>query len=489
MDVSRKRAKACPDDGIADGGAKSPTAAQQIAELQAELERCKTEHDQMVSDLKGSYSGALEWAYSVETIPRDYWLEKGHTEDYVGAMDFFLEQFKHTIKKLRTGDEVCGRIGINIAFRLQDEEGCRVNGNHDDALMPYWSELANAIIHWSEYHANRETPGLLFYCIELPDAVLDVLRPAIKQSKVSHVGFIDDGSSRTWKLAKIMEDIIQTNLTVTRVGFTSVMFSNEEWKTMCNAIRIRNAGQASNMQLFQLSDCFDDGMNTEVLKEILTSTTASGDKEVVVRLDGNRMSSQEAPIIAEFLASNPSIAELGLASNRFDDADAAMLANSLSSNTNLRSLVAGGNDAIKLNGRLAFLRALFDVTSLVSCAASNHTCQVQGLEQDISALNEYDDFSINKWEKVFTMLALSSEDSFINTALLKDVPVSLMPVLLDQADAQIEEGNSRVTDLYLELTGTKRNQRHDDWDNSEQTRKISCVFELVRSWVVPSLYV
>ena len=70
MEVPRKRAKARPsDDGIADGGAKSPTAAQQIAELQAELERCKTEHDQMVSDLKGSYSGALEWAYSVETIP------------------------------------------------------------------------------------------------------------------------------------------------------------------------------------------------------------------------------------------------------------------------------------------------------------------------------------------------------------------------------------------------------------------------------------
>ena len=201
------------------------------------------------------------------------------------------------------------------------------------------------------------------------------------------------------------------------------------------------------------------------------------------------MSSQEAPIIAESLTSNLSIAKLCLSSNCFDDADAAMLANSLSRNTNLRSLSISGNDAIKLNGRLAFLRALFDVTSLVSCAASNHTCQVQGLEQDISALNEYDDFSINKWEKVFTMLALSSEDSFINTALLKDVPVSLMPVLLDQADAQIEEGNSRVTDLYLELTGTKRNQRHDDWDNSEQTRKISCVFELVRSWVVPSLYV
>ena len=146
------------------------------------------------------------------------------------------------------------------------------------------------------------------------------------------------------------------------------------------------------------------------------------------------MSSQEAPIIAESLTSNLSIAKLCLSSNCFDDADAAMLANSLSRNTNLRSLSISGNDAIKLNGRLAFLRALFDVASLASCAASNHTCQVLGFKNGISALNSYKESSFNKWEKIFAMLALSSEDSFINTSLLSGVPACLMPVLLEKVN-------------------------------------------------------
>ena len=131
MEVPRKRAKACPDDGIADGGAESPTAAQQIAELRAELARCKMEHnqvvaelerekitverhDQVVSNLKRSYSNALNWAYSVETIPREHWLGKGHTEEYANAMEELLDTFKCNIAVLRTGGTTAQRIADDI---------------------------------------------------------------------------------------------------------------------------------------------------------------------------------------------------------------------------------------------------------------------------------------------------------------------------------------------------------------------------------------
>ena len=522
MEVPRKRAKACPDDGIADGGAESPTAAQQIAELRAELARCKMEHnqvvaelarekiataerhdhqvvaeferekiaverhDQVVCNLKRSYSNALNWAYSVETIPRDYWLGKGHTEEYANAMEELLDTFKCNIAVLRTGGTTAQRIADDciLIFDLQDEEGNCITADHDDVLMPYWKELAKALVHWSKYHADEnETLMVVVIYVETPDAVLDVLRPAIKQSKVRHLGFVGDGNPKSWKMAEFIEDVLKTNQHVTKLGLTSIMLSNEEWEIIGNAIRIRNAEQTSAMSFFGLTECFVGGVDTETLKGILTSNTEQ------INLDGNGMSSREAPIIAEILESNPSLDQLTIEKNRFDDADAAVLANPLSSNTNLEALYVSGNAEMRVNGRLAFLRAIFDVSSLASCAASNHTCRVFGFEQDISALNECDDFSTNKWEKIFAMLALSSEDSFFNLALLKDVPVSLMPVLLDQADGQIEEGNSRVTDLYLELTGTKRGQRHDVWDNLEQTRSISCVFELVRSCVVPSLYV
>ena len=508
MEVPRKRAKARPsDDGIADGGAKSPTAAQQIAQLRAELERCKTEHNQVVAelerekvateerhgrvvrDLKRSYSNALNWVYSVEAIPRDYWLGKGHTEEYADAMEELLDTFKCIIGVLRTGgtaqrladDRMC------VAFDLQDEEGNDVTADHDAALMPYWKELAKALVHWSKYHANEfETLMVVVIYVETPDAVMDVLRPAIKQSKVRHLGFVGDGTPKSWKMAEFIEDILKTNQQVTKLGLTSIMLSNEEWKTICNAIRIRNAEQSSIMSFFGLMKSFVDGVDTETLKGILTSNALE------INLDGNGMSSREASTIAEILESNPSLAQLTLEKNRFDDADAAVLANSLSSNTNLEALSVSENTEMRVNGRLAFVRAIFDVSSLASCAASNHTCRVFGFEHDISALNCYcfDEASDSKWEKIFAMLALSSEDSFFNLALLKDVPVSLMPVLLDRANDQIEEGDySQITDLYLELTDTERSQNHDVWDDLEQTRNISCVFELVRSWVVPSLYV
>jgi len=241
------------------------------------------------------------------------------------------------------------------------------------------------------------------------------------------------------------------------------------------------------MKYVSLKKCLVDGIHAEVLKDIILTSNA-----VDTYLDGNGLSSQEAPIIAEHLASNPSLALLHLKNNRFNDADAAVLANSLFSNTNMRTLNVSGNTEIKLNGRLAFLHATFDVSSLASCAASNHTCRVWGLDRDISALNGYLGSSFNKWEKIFAMLALSSQSSFINTALLGGVPASLMPVLFVQAndqDADEDADISQITDLYLEVTNTKRCRKHDVWDNLGEKRPLNCVYDLFRSWVVPSIFV
>ena len=127
---------------------------------------------------------------------------------------------------------------------------------------------------------------------------------------------------------------------------------------ICDVIRMN--AQASAMHRIQLTECFVDGMTTDVLKGILTTNLAE------LRLDGNGMSSLEASVIAEHLNFNPSLARLHLCDNRFDNNDAAVLANSLSSNTNLRSLNVGGNNVTE-EGRLSFLRAIFDVQPGLVC--------------------------------------------------------------------------------------------------------------------------
>ena len=259
MEAPRKKAKTRPDDSTKGGAQTTTTAEQQIAKLQAELERCKREkieaearHKQVVRNL----SDALEWAYSVGTAPIDHWIEKGHTEEYADAMEVLLDRFKFIVKELRTGT-VGGRV--SVSFYLEDEDGREIAADHDDALMPYWKEFANALVHWSEYHANGTTLNLSIRRIETPDAVLDVLHPAIKQSRVEYVGFVSDGSTKTWKLPEFIEDIIHTNHQVTEVGFNSIGLSKKAWMMMCNAIRMRNA-QRTHIMSVVLQQCFVGGI-------------------------------------------------------------------------------------------------------------------------------------------------------------------------------------------------------------------------------------
>ncbi|EJK73676.1 hypothetical protein THAOC_04691 [Thalassiosira oceanica] len=251
----------------------------------------------------------------------------------------------------------------------------------------------------------------------------------------------------------------------------------------------------------------ETSLETETLKTILTCTNAAPSKEMTLYLDENGMSSREVFVIAEFLSSNPTLTQLDLSGSCFDDVAAAALANALSSNTNLgvldmrETLSLNGSDKIVENGRFALLRAIFDVSSLKSCASSNHTCQVCGIEQDaswknryqlqdISALNGHKLISTNKWEKIFAMLALSGGDLFLNTTLLESIPAQLIPMLLNKADyAADEDDDSRVTDLYLELTDEERCNKHDVWDNLGNTKSLNCMYGLMKSWVVPLIFV
>jgi len=508
METSLKRARA--NDGVAgapsatlDGNATAiaelhAAALNKIADLQLRLDACEKSRSYMhgkhrleVDTLKSNNEGlksALKWACSIGNIPRQHWLDEGHDEEYAVEMERLLPSFKQIIQSLRMGT-VSGPILIH--FNHHDEDGNRDAVDHGDFLMPYWKEFAAALTHWSEYHADEISLKVFVCFIEIPKAVLDVLRPAFEQSRIE--SFFFRGSRHPGDMADFVTSVLQTNLYITTVGFAGIAFAHEDLKAIYHrAIKSRNAaGQITKiLQLQQLSGCFQDGIETETLEMILASvSTAAASKEVTLYLDKNGMSSREAVVIAEFLSSNPTLTALNLSDNRFDNADAAVLANSLSSNTNLRELYLE-NDEIKKNGRFAFLHAMFDVSSLASCAASNHTCRVWILQEDPSALiNNRELISMNKWEKIFAMLALSCGDSFINTSLLEGVPAHLIPMLLNKADfGANEEDDPRVTDLYLELTNIIRSKKHDVWDNLGKTKPINCMYELMRCWVVPLIF-
>ncbi|EJK58862.1 hypothetical protein THAOC_20978, partial [Thalassiosira oceanica] len=519
MDESRKRAKTGNDgDEVARTPSvvarKSPkstdaavAAAAKTAELQEELEALKQSHKVVVGELNSKLgtlnakveeleakvdalqaeneskkceikdlTAALQWAYGAEEIPQQHWLERGRDEEYADAMEHLLDGIKQSIKDLRMGtvsENEFGENTIKFDFDLQDEDGSFIRADHDELLVPYWKELAAALRHWSEYHADGKCLEVQILYIELPKSVLDILRPAYNESRIEKVYFVN--SHHTGDMADFAKKVLQANHLITEVGFGDIKFTREDVKTICDAIKSRNSvGQSIKGPV--MTKCFDNGIDTHTLKMFLTSITIGSAKEVALGLDFNGMSSREAVIIAEFLNSNPSLAGLNLDDNRFDDADAAVLAGSLSNNTQLANIWIGRNSEIKENGRLAFLRAVFDVSSLSSCAASNHACRVLGLERDISVLNRHESASVNKWSKIFAMLALSSEDSFINTALLRGVPAQLIPMILDKCnDVGCTDDDHELTDLYLEVTGATRCHKHDIWDSLGETKSLNCI--------------
>ncbi|EJK47307.1 hypothetical protein THAOC_33980, partial [Thalassiosira oceanica] len=460
MDETRKRARTGNEDVASVSATKAPqsphstdaaAAATKIAEQQAELEALKESHSVVVDGLEAkidalqaenkSLTSALQWAYAPEAIPRRHWLGLGHDEEYAQAMENLLSSMKQYIKDLRMGT------------------------------------LAASLRHWSKHHADGNYLGFIICHIELPKSVLDILRPVFEQSRLNHLFFWN--SHHSGDMAEFTRKVLQSNNFISGAGFGEIKFSQEDVKTICDAIKSRNT-EGQPIKGLVIADCFEGGIDTHTLTTILASTTSGSANEVVLNLRGNGMSSREAAIIAEFLNSNPSLSCLRLDANQFDDADAGVLASSLSSNTRLKKFPVENNRMTE-DGRLAFPRAIFDVSSLSSCAASNQTCCV-------SVLNRYSPIR-NKWSKIFAMLALSNEDSFINTALLQGVPAQLIPMILVKCNQGFANSSKDLTDIYLELTNTTRCQKHDVWDSLGERKSLNCMYNLMKSWVVPSIFV
>jgi len=167
-----------------------------------------------------------------------------------------------------------------------------------------------------------------------------------------------------------------------------------------------------------------------------------------------------------------------------NDTAAALLANALKSNTNLQEIDLEDNNGITEVGRRVLLESVFDVSSLNSCVATNHSCQIHGLTPDIpEGINEFNGPSVNRAMKIFTILS-ATEKGYFNMNCLGDVSYKLIPNVLRLA--QEFRGRPPVlSDFYFEQTG----QRSADWNqlNGKPLLIITSMFELLRGWAVPSL--
>ena len=212
----------------------------------------------------------------------------------------------------------------------------------------------------------------------------------------------------------------------------------------------------------------------EILKELSTC------KLLHLLLDYNEIDTESLVPITELITSNPPLKILGLGYNNLKDADASSIANALKTNTRLGLIHLDSNEFTEA-GELVLLKSAFD-SDLNVCSPTNHICNFNGKES-LSDVNYSHSTRGNKASKYFTILAASSTENFYNMKILRNISTPLMPNLLSMTWECDWECLSYLTDNYLELSGSKRQDKHDVWDYGifDYNRELNCMFELVRS--------
>lgn len=343
---------------------------------------------------------------------------------------------------------------------------------HDDILLPHWQEFADALVQYQKF-AYRENHGierLFMWNVELDREVLDMLAPILNTTIVKKLSFggYDFGS----EMVSFVADILKVNPCIEGVGlFNNRIDSVDDMRRFCESI---TDGNVIREALFEHSF---DGNNPEVMQIVLD---ASHQLEKL-RLKNNGIGAIGAPLIANFLTANPPLKVLNLNDNVLADNHAILLVRALQSNTNIKRLKIDNNN-ITAGGRQALLESVFNISSLNTCVASNHTCCIVGLNPDISNINKFDPQSHNREMKIFTVLS-ATDEGFFNMNCLGNVLYKLIPKVLRLAQ-KFTEATPDLSEAYFEQTG----QRSADWSRlNEDTVPITSMFELLRGWAVPSL--
>ena len=301
----------------------------------------------------------VDWTYSAPDIPRSHWIEQGHDEDYADYMVGNIGAYiKHDVERIRNGDE------DYHCNSLYYREGLAVL--HDDALLPHFKELANAIqlsTHIGEINIQN---------IELCPSVLGILFPAMEGKVLdmfmSRIRFPAENVTECYEIiaASIRRNHALKSMAWIKNQMRSVEHSNQLMESVLNNRAIKSVVMKNCFNESEVDGC-----------RALTSLMTCGRPFVAIDFDGNGLSG--IGDVAAALATNLQLEELSICDNELNDRDAELIAEALKQNTNLRCLYLRGNN-ITPAGFEGIGTAIYDSSSLNAVASSNHTCWIDCVE-------------------------------------------------------------------------------------------------------------
>ena len=458
----------------------------EIDELKAQGEESAREILELKAQGKESAREILElkrkgtWQLTLEKTPETHWTENSgeYSEEYANGMRNLQGYIMETVDILREGgieymddDDV---LYIELVF--EGDELIQI-ARHDDVMIPFWRELANAMVHWSEFARKGDRLGLIIHFIELTAEVRDILRPAIADSKIRELDLYS--VTPRIELKDFLENIMLANKYIRLLKVDLPIVSLDQIEPLTRAIKSRWA-KGLHLHTLALSGCIS-GARLDILKEVSTC------KIGFLILDGNEIDTESLPPITELIASNSTLTRLALCGNNLKDSDARSIANALKTNTRLEIVYLNSNELTE-EGESVLLKSTFD-SDLNACSETNHICHFEGIES-LCYVNYWHSARRNRVSKYFTILTASSSENFYNMNILRNIPTPLMPRVLRMTRYCEWECLDYLTGNYLKLSGSERQKKHDVWDYelNEGNRELNCMFEFVRSWTAPSLF-
>ncbi|KAL9190369.1 hypothetical protein ACHAXT_007580 [Thalassiosira profunda] len=227
---------------------------------------------------------------------------------------------------------------------------------HDDALLPTWQALANAVRDSPNNDNYRDQCTVSFCNMEMPGAVWDMLGPAFEGRRIKGLTLenVSLGSEGIIRVARIIE----------HVSILEKLTLREHLSQNLHASMRLFFAKAGSLDISE-NNIGPDGARI-VMEHMLGAETNSN-----LDLSRNNFGDIGAEFIATALKSNSDVQYLSL--NNMADEGIVKVARALKTNTKLRRLYI---EPIGDAAAEAVRNAVFDMSSLEAIEQSNHTCSV-----------------------------------------------------------------------------------------------------------------
>ena len=395
------------------------------------------------------------WEYSAPALSRYDLLSDGYTHGEVEFLDEAAKSLKNATTKMRQGEFNSNATHKRKGVRVNMCGGDPIfNFRVNDELLPHWKEFAAALEQFTPVinllPANCES-SFIFDFVQLNHDAMYLVKNALMGKPFRNLCFVNndngDGVRRGMSVDAIL-DVVESNKHLRELEIDRNQIGSQHIERLCSAVRNRH------LVKLELTNCFEAGVADEMLAFLLTIDDWTIEKLV---MSSNNITSAVSTLLADFLATNPSLKDLDLCENDLNDSDAELIANALRSNTTLRELELDDNNVTEI-GFECFRRVLCDESSMNAAADSNHICSVYGDTQlDLHSYNSSTDMEKNRARKIYALLS-SRNKTMSNVQHFSDVDLKLLPNILQS-----------VQKYYMHTHDPKVNP-------------LSIVYEIMRKW-------